>query len=228
MVQLKKQSLELELSELEKFIYNKHLAISRSQKSKPFKFKKNFQDLDHTKRLFLKRIATLLKKHKTINIDVFFSAPYKLYPDVEFFGLDYFASMRAIKAYTMYKQILFLGDPDSQINEIKQSLEYIVKFCIKKKIQLYKYPKHKTADLYTWMIHYKENNINPYVMMEFKNVYSSLLELGEDIRHFYVSDFIEQYKSLYLKYSSSTTVKSYLQKTLPVLQAFVEKQLTQQ
>ncbi len=226
MVPLKKPISTQELSELEKLIYNKHLATSRSLRSKPFKFKKNFKDLDNSKRFFLRRIATLLKKHPTINLDTFFIAPYKLYPDVEFFGLDYFASMRAIKSYTMYKQMLFLEDPDSQLDQIKKSLEFIVKFCIKSKIQLYKYPRHKTADLYTWMIHYKENSINPYVMMEFKNTYSSLLELSEDVQRFYVNNFVDQYKSLYLKYSSSAVIKNYLQKTLPVLEAFVEKQLT--
>ena len=83
-----------------------------------------------------------------------------------------------------------------------------------------------TSDLYTWMIHYKQNLINPYSMMEFRNVYSRLTELSEDVRRFYVDNFVEQYKNLYLKYSSSTVVKPYLQKTFPVLQDFVEKQLT--
>lgn len=221
-----KQQTKQVLNELEKLIYNKHLAVSRSIKGKPFKFKKTFDDLDSSKRLFLKRIATLLKKHPNINLDTFFSAPYKLYPDVSFFGLDYYASLRAIKSYTMYKQFLFVQDPDNQIEEIKQSLQFIVKFCIKEQIPLYKYPQHKTSDLYTWMIHYKQNFINPYSMMGFRNVYSHLSELSEDVQRFYVDNFVEQYKHLYLKYSSSAVVKPYLQKTFPILEDFVEKQLT--
>ena len=171
MAQQNLKQLNQNLSDLEKLIYNKHLAVSRSIKGKPFKLKKTFEDVDPTKRLFLKRIATLFKKHPNINLDTFFSAPYKLYPDVDFFGLDYYASLRAIKSYTMYKQFLFVQDPDSQIQEVKDSLQFIVKFCISEQISLHKYSQHMTSDLYTWMIHYKQNLINPYSMMEFRNVY---------------------------------------------------------
>ena len=83
--------MQSQLTELEKHLYNKHLITSRSVKNKPFKVKKDFGDIvDTDKHKFLKRISILFKKHPEINPDIFFQAPYKLYPDVEYFGLDYF------------------------------------------------------------------------------------------------------------------------------------------
>lgn len=215
------------LTELEKLLYNKHLAISRSLKNKPFKFKKDFSDIvDSDKFKFIKRIATLFKKHPEIDPDVFFSAPYKLYPDVNYFGLDYFSSMRAIKAYTMYKKTIFLQDPDSQIKEVKKSLEFITKFCLENNLYLHQYPFHRKSDLFTWMTHYKENKINIYSVMEFSDVFSSVQTLTEDLQRFFVKEFVEQFKTLYGLYNNSKQLKPYMKKAVPALNNFINQQLT--
>jgi hypothetical protein len=217
------------LTELEKLLYNKHLAVSRSLKNKPFKFKKNFDDVVGTeKHKFLKRISTLFKKHPEIESDTFFSAPYKLYPDVEFFGLDYFSTMRAIKAYTTYKKSIFLQDPDSQVEKVKNSLEFITKFCIQNKIFLHQYPFHRTTDMYTWMGHFKQNKINIYSVMEFSDVFSSVQSLAEDLRNLFAREFLEQFKTLYSMYSKSQILKPYMQKAVPALNNFINQQLTKQ
>jgi|LakMenEpi03Aug12_release.lakeMendotaPanAssembly.Ray.scaffolds.fasta_scaffold340521_1 hypothetical protein len=217
-----------QITDLEKHLYNKHLAVSRSEKSKPFKVKKDFSNIVETdKQKFLKRISTLFKKHPEIDPDLFFRAPYKLYPDVEYFGLDYFSTMRAIKSYTMYKKQMFLQDPDSQVESVKDSLKFIANFCIENNIQFYQYPYHRTSDLFTWMQHYKQNKINIYSVMEFTNVFSSAQSLAEDVRKIFVGEFVERFQQLYINYNNSTNLKSYIKKALPVLSNFVEKQLTQ-
>jgi len=127
---MEKQNL---LTDLEKHLYNKHLAVSRSERNKPFKLKNSFTDVEGTdKHKFLKRISILFCKHPEINPDIFFKAPYKLYPDVAYFGLDYFSTMRAVRAYTTYKKTLLLQDPDSQLEEVKDSLKFIANFCIER------------------------------------------------------------------------------------------------
>lgn len=215
-----------ELTTLEKQIYNNHLAISRSLKNKPFKTKKNFEDIvDTDKHKFLKRIATLFEKHPEISQRTFFEAPYKLYPDTEYFGLDYFSTMKAVKCYTTYKKHLFLQDPDSQIDSVKDSLRFISHFCIENKIYFHQYPYHKTADMFTWMKHYKENKINIYAIMEFPNIYSAVRELAEDLQRFFISEFIENFQMLYQKYNNSKELKSYLKKATEVLEKFVEQSL---
>lgn len=216
-----------QLTELEKHLFNKHLAVSRSERNKPFKLKKNFEDVVGTdKHKFLKRISVLFIKHPEINPDLFFKAPYKLYSDVQYFGLDYFSTMRAIKAYTTYKKQVFLQDPDSQIEQVRDSLQFIARFCIENNIYFHQYPHHRNADLFTWMQHYKQNKINVYSVMEFPNIFSSVKSLAEDIQKIFVSEFVEQFQTLYTSYNKSQNLKPYVQKAIPALSNFIERQLT--
>jgi hypothetical protein len=201
--------------------------VSRSEKNKPFKLKKDFSNIVNTdKHKFLKRISVLFQKHPEITPDTFFRAPYKLYPDVEYFGLDYFSTMRAVKAYTTYKKQIFLQDPDSQIEQVKDSLKFIAQFCIEHRLYFHQYPYHRTTDLFTWMQHYKQNKINAYSVMEFPNIFSSVKSLAEDIQKIFVSEFVEQFQNLYTSYNKSQELKPYIQKAIPVLSNFVERQLT--
>jgi len=221
---MEKQNL---LTDLEKHLYNKHLAVSRSERNKPFKLKNSFTDVEGTdKHKFLKRISILFCKHPEINPDIFFKAPYKLYPDVAYFGLDYFSTMRAVRAYTTYKKTLLLQDPDSQLEEVKDSLKFIANFCIEKGIYFHQYPLHQTAEAYTWMQHYKQNKINIYSVMEFPNIFSMTKSLAEDVQKFYVGEFLERFQKLYLSYNNSNNLKAYVQKAHGILSEFVQKQLT--
>ena len=219
--------MESQITNLEKLLYNKHLAVSRSEKNKPFKLKKDFSDIVNTeKHKYLKRISVLFTKHPEINPDLFFKAPYKLYKDVQFFGLDYFSTMRAVKAYTTYKKQLFLQDPDSQIEEVRESLKFIANFCIENNLYLHQYLLHRSTDLYTWMQHYKQNKINAYSIMEFSNVFSLIKDISEDLQQFFIREFVEQFQKLHSLYSTSAVLKPYVKKALPILSNFVETQLT--
>jgi hypothetical protein len=215
------------MTQLEKLLFNKHLAVSRSEKNKPFKTRKNFDDIVNTdKHKFLKRISTLFAKHPEIDPDLFFRAPYKLYPDVEYFGLDYFSTMRAIKAYTMYKKQIFLQDPDSQVDQVKESLRFIANFCVSQGIYFHQYQFHKTSEMYTWMTHYKQNKINIYSVMGFSDIFSNVRSLADDVQKFFVGEFVEQFQSLYVAYQNSSVLKPMVQRAVPVLSKFVQQQLT--
>lgn len=215
------------LSELEKQIYNKHLIVSRKTRNKPFKVKKDFANVLNTPiPKFLKRLATLFNKHPEIDINVFFEAPYRLYPDVQYFDLEYFASMRAVKSYTLYKKQIFLQDPDSQLESVKASVRFIAQFCIEKKIHFHQYPFHRTTDMYSWIEHYRQNCINIYVMMEFPNVLGSVQQLANDLQKFFLSNFVENFYSLYENYNNSSQIKPFLKKSFPILSNFVSSQLT--
>ena len=215
------------ITELEKLLFNKHLAVSRSERNKPFRIRKDFTDIVGTdKHKFLKRLSILFQKHPEINPDLFFKAPYKLYSDVQYFGLDYFSTMRAVKAYTTYKKQVFLQDPDSQIEQVKESLKFIAHFCIENNLYFHQYPYHRTTDLFTWMQHYKQSKINAYSVMEFPNIFSSVKSLAEDIQKIFVGEFVEQFQNLYSSYNKSQELKPYIQKAIPVLSNFVERQLT--
>ena len=216
-----------QITDLEKHLYNKHLSVSRSEKNKPFKIKKDFSDIVNTdKQKFLKRISTLFVKHPEINPDVFFRAPYKLYPDVEYFALDFFSTMRAVKAYTTYKKQIFLQDPDSQIETVKESLRFIGNFCVQNDIHFHQYPYHRTSDVFTWMQHYKQNKISIYSVMEFPNIYSNIKILSEDVQKLFISDFVEHFQNIQSAYNTSNNLKQYIQKAIPVISNFISIQLT--
>lgn len=216
-----------QLTDLEKLLYNKHIAVSRSEKNKPFRLKKDFSDVAGTdKHKFLKRIAILFKKHPEINPDTFFRAPYKLYTDVQYFGLDFFSTMRAVKSYTTYKKQIFLQDPDEQIDSVKESLRFIANFCIKHGILLHQYPYHRTSDVFTWMQHYKQNSINIYSVMEFPNIYSNIRTLSDDVQKFFISDFVEQFRNIQSIYNTSTELKKFIQTAIPKISNFITTQLT--
>jgi hypothetical protein len=134
--------------------------------------------------------------------------------------------MRAVKSYTMYKKQMLLEDPDTQLDSVKNSLQFIAKYCIEHNIYFHQYPHQRTADIFTWMKHYKENKINIYSVMEFTNIFSSVTSLSEEIQKFFVGQFVEQFKELYTKYKHSTQLKQLVAKTVPLLEDFVERQLT--
>lgn len=216
-----------EITQLQKHIYNKHLIVSRQQRNKPFKVKQNFDDLiDTDKQKFLIRISNLFKNHPEIDTDLFFAAPYYLYPDVGYFGLDYFSTLRAIKSYTLYKRSLLLKDPDSQVKEVKRSLVFIANYCIDNNLHLHQYQHHRTSDLYTWMKHYKENKINIYVMFMYSGILSSAKSISDDLRKMFLSDFVEQFEKMFTNYNNSTQLKGVIQKSYPIIANFVEKQLS--
>jgi hypothetical protein len=218
--------MENYITELEKHIYNKHLAVSRKIKNKPFKTKKDFSNIINSEKIrYLKRLAIFFKKHPDIDFDIFFSAPYKLYPDVEYFGLDYFSTLRAIKSYTLYKKMVSLQKPDEQLEHIKKSLEFIAKFCINHNLYFHQYSQHRTADLYTWMKHYKENKINIYVMFAFSNILTSVKSLAHDVQRFFLSEFVDQFEHYYSNFANSTETKIYFSKAIPAISNFIQKEV---
>jgi hypothetical protein len=75
------------------------------------------------------------------------------------------------------------------------------------------------------MAHYKENKINVYTVMEFPDVYSSVQTLAEDVRGFFIGEFVEQFKTLYALYTKSVILRPYVKKAIPSLTEFVYKQL---
>lgn len=208
-------------------LYNKHLAVSKSLRRKPFKLKKDFSDIvDTEKHKHLKRISTLFKKHPELDPDLFFKAPYMLYPDVQYFSLEYYSSLRAIKSYTTYKKTIMLQDPDQQIESVKNSFKFIANFCVQNKIHLHNYARFQLADNYAWMTHYKQNKINLYCLFEFSDVFTSLKNLAEDVQRFFVGELLDQFQTLYINYNKSQHLKPYVKKAFPVLSDFVHKQIS--
>jgi hypothetical protein len=63
-------------------------------------------------------------------------------------------------------------------------------------------------------------------MMEFKDIYSAVQSLAEDVRRFYVDEFVEQFKHLRTMYVSSKELQPYLKKALPLVNNFIYSELS--
>lgn len=157
------------ITEFEKHIYNTFLRVSRSRNKQPFKLRKNFEKVDNELYVSLKKVSSFLKRFPQIKIDDYFNAPYNVYPDETYFPLEYFHTLKATKAYTLFNKQKENLDPDSleQLNSIKTSLVFISNFCRDKNILPEKYILHKTNNEYSFVLHLKEHNVNIYTLLGF-------------------------------------------------------------
>lgn len=157
------------ITEFEKHIYNTFLRVSRSRNKQPFKLRKSFEKIDNELYVSLKKVSSFLKRFPHIKIDDYFNAPYELYKDEKYFPLEYFHSLKATKAYSLFHKKKENQDPDSeeQLNSIKTSLVFISNFCKEKNISPLNYILHKTNNEHSFILHLKEHSVNIYTLLGF-------------------------------------------------------------
>ena len=197
-----------EITEQEKYIYNTYLRVHRSSQNKPFKYRKNFTDFkENESYVFIKRLGTFFKKFNHINIQSFFDAPYKLYPDDDsIYDLKFYSSPRAIKVYSLYMKHLDQSDPDNNyhITFVKDSLMYIFKFCRDQRIQLNEYIKHKTGDIPTFILHLRDRYISIYSLFEFDDFEKMLYNIPDERLNFTIGEnFISSLANYRSRYYTS-------------------------
>ena len=54
--------------------------------------------------LYVKRIAGFLERHPNVDLEEFFDAPYKVYPNGEYFDLKFFTTPKAVAVYKMNQE----------------------------------------------------------------------------------------------------------------------------
>jgi hypothetical protein len=215
------------VTELEKRIYNKHLAVSRSLRNKPFKLKNDFTNFEEDSRyVSVRRISTLISKYPDIDLDLYFMSPYKLYKDVEYFDLNYFASPRAIKSYTIYKQEIAFKDPDTQWEDVKKSLRFIGLFCIKNKIDLTEYPTYRRSGIEPeWVYQIKKSEINIYSLMEFSGIYDLIDKMPVDTKELFLGNYGMRFADYWANYQRSSKLRYLLSDAFIALKIFIDKEL---
>lgn len=215
------------MTEQEKRIYNTHLAVSRSLRNKPFRRRDDFTGFEQDpKYSLIKRISTLFQKYADIDMNTYFMAPYKLYTDVAYFDLMYFASPRAIKSYTVYKQELQHKSPDSHKKEVEESLQVIAKFCLTNKIQLDRYSTFCLSSIEPeWIYHIKKSKIDCYVLMEFPGIYDTITELPQDEKVLLLGDFGSNFIEYRNRYNNSKVLKPFLIEAYNRVRLFIDKAL---
>ena len=198
----------------EQHIYNTHLKIQRTRRNQPFKYRKDFLNIEPQTHRYLQKISLLLRKHSHINLNEFIEAPFKIYPDEEFFNLEYYTTLKATKAYILYQQKLLTMSPDSQeqLVNIQKSLKFISLFCTDNDISVSEYINHKTNNTYSFLLHLKEHRVNVYCLFGFDSFDKSIKSVESDLLSFIIgSDLIVNLPALRTKYLNSNKARTFVE-----------------
>lgn len=210
------------MTEQEKNIYNTYIATTRSKQNKPFKIRKDFAKFEEQKCYsYVKRLVQFFNRYPHIKSNDFFAAPYEIYPDTEYVGIDYYLTRAAIKAYSLYQKKLQDVSPEAQIELVRSSFQFIGSFCIRNKIQLNEYLEHKTGCIYTWMAHYREHHINIYSLFEMGDVLTQLNKISKDERELLLDNLQQTIVKFKVRYHNSETIKKFVREGTDRLKKFL-------
>lgn len=216
-----------ELSYLEKSIYNTYLHTLRTLRGKPFSPRKDFAEFKENDAFHLKRIVNFLNRFPHIRPVDYFKAPLILYETQDYFGLDYYSGMPAVKSYTLFMKQLQEKDPDSedQMEFIERSLRFIGSYCVQHKIKLEDYPKFKTGVTYDWMKHIKNNEISIYCLMEFRELFDKVMEVPDDERDLFLGDLCNRFYTFKDRYMKSQIAKHFVKLGIEKIKEVIERKI---
>jgi hypothetical protein len=177
------------LNQTEKNIYNCFLKHYRN--GQPYQPRKDFSDLDSTTIVALKRLNTFFQKFPHITYEDFFGSPRTLHPDEKCPHISFFTTRPAIRTYSLAMKKKEDESPEKQLEKIRESFHFIALFCLRNKIGLNQYIKHKTHNMPTWMQHYREHNVNPYALLGLSD-FNNFGMLEEDQRKLWSGDFLRK------------------------------------
>ena len=202
----------MSISQQEKHIYNKFLAVTRSAQNKPFKLRKSFDNLDDITTVCLKKLSLFFNRFRHVDIDTFFAAPREIYQDKGIFDLKFYTTQRALKVYTLYMQRQAHKKPDheEQLYDIKRSLQYIYRFCNNVNISIDKYLAHMSNGMNTFVLHLKEHNVNIYTLFGFPDFEDKLHQLEREQLKFILGDLITNLAEFRTNYITSQHAKTFI------------------
>lgn len=211
------------ITELEKSIYNTYLKHLRSSQNKPYKLRKKFDDFEKNPNyVHIRRIANMFKACPHINMDDYFIAPYKVYTledEDMVYTLEFYKSLKALGCYKQYMVIKELSNPDEphQIEFIKSSFRFILKFCIDNKITFKQYLSYKKGFTYEWMKHYAEKKISLLCLLEFDNIYDMIMGIEEEHRSLLLGDLEERFYKIKGEYLNSCKARIIVKKAIEII-----------
>lgn len=209
------------MDEFEKQIYNTYLIVSRSINNKPFKTRKDFTNFEKKPEyLAVKKLAAFFKKHRHLNINSFFEAPFFVYNE-DYFGIDFFCTHKAIATYTRYNDNFLVENPDSKASskKIKESIMFITNFCKERNIKVTDYIEYKDGSYYSFLNHIKDRRINIYILFAFKNFERIVKTINPEVKKLLAPSLIKV-DYLRTKIYSSTQMK----KNISLFKNYVDNQ----
>jgi hypothetical protein len=214
------------ISDFEKLIYNTHLSVSRQKAGKPYKIRKDFNDIDFKIIQTLNKLSLFFNKHKEISLKDFFKASYLVYKDENYLDISFFNTLKAVKAYRIFKESICNSDPDSedQLKATKDSMKKIFVFCQKNNIKLDQYIFHKTNNISTFLLHLKNRQVNVYSLFYYDDFIQQLNKTDKEVLTFmFENSFIEKTESKKIKFLNSDKCKLLVTKGFNKLKNILEK-----
>ncbi len=209
----------MSLTDKEKNIYNTFLATGRSIQNKPFTIRKDFNKVDDKTYILLKKLSAFFAKYSHIKYGDFFAAPYKYYGVDNYFDLQYFTTVKAIKCYSLYQKQKETEDPDNEyiINSCKESCSFIYKYCKEQNLTLAEYKVSIVGTMPIIMQHLKEHRINFYVLHGL-NCEKTLRRVEEEILNFMVENFNNVINITRINFQKSNTLKHTVRKAFAIIE----------
>lgn len=205
------------MTEFQKQIYNCHLATSRSIKSKPFKLRKNFDDISDEVKVNLSKIESLLNRLNYVKLNDFIIAPYKVYSKDDTFDLQFYTTQKAIKAYTIYIKQIMESNPDSDefLKRIYEGIKWIKEFCIYNNSDIDDYLHLIDGSMPAYITHLKERRVPLYVLFYYDNFEKSMRSIDSDIIKFmFGENYVSRLPYYRTKYMASKRCKLLIQQAI--------------
>ena len=211
------------MTKLEENIYNMYLKTVRSSQNKPYRLRKDFAKFEENQNYpKVVKIANLFKACPHILMDDYFIAPYKVYSldtETSAYTLDFYASMKALGCYKQYMTMKELDDPDEehQIEFIKTSFQFILKFCLDNKMTFRQYVKYKRGFTYEWMKHYVDKKISLLCLLDNDEIYDMIVGIEKEHRSLLLGDLSERFYSIKMKYLKSNKAQLVVKKSIEIV-----------
>lgn len=214
--------IENVVTDFEKQIYNAYLSALGAANNRPFRPRKDFDNLKDNVYCELKKLSAFFNKHRDINLQDFFNAPFKVHTDDKYQPIEFYNTYKATQTYTQFQKQKDVA-PDSLYEYTKGGLAFVYAFCEENKIPLSSYKTMSNeANIPIPLLHLKQHKINFYTLHTLE-IRSELYKLDREWREFYVRDFDELFKKTYASFCYAQDQKNKLKK---ITQA-IERKLKQ-
>lgn len=200
----------------EKEIYNIYLRVLAEAQDRPFRYRKNFDNLEDEKANDLIRLNLFFERFPHINKKRFIEAPYKLWGDDEYYPLKFYNKRKALKAYVTYKKKLINLPPDDphHLKWVIDSFKFIKRFCFEKNINPNNYLDYKDGN-YAFLKHLKEESVDIYALFAYEGFKNKLKNnVDSELKRILLGDTFTHYDVMYRKYLFSKKCKIIAKKCL--------------
>jgi len=189
-----------------KQVYNEYLKTLAKSQNRGFRYRRNFDKFDDEHLVLCNKIVSRLKL-SNIDSETFFDAPIQVMNDFTP-TLQFYATYPAIKCYTTWVKQRQNLPPDHpyQLQAIKKSLQYIVKYCTENDIE---WDQFIYSDALTphWMHQLKSQQVSIYALMGFPDFKQQLDRIDDEIKALIIQNISDNYVSYRRAYHESSKAR---------------------